>query len=109
VTLLGKLTVAFLAESAALALLWLGMGAALAVLGAALAGRPPLRFRPLLPAVLSGAAGAMVAGSLAARIGIPAPLVLQIGRREVPIVWSLAGAAVGVAAYLLAARTRAAA
>lgn len=106
-SLLGRLTAAFLAESAALAALWLAMGGAAAVLSAAATGGRPLPLRPLLPRALAGAAGALAVGSLAARLSLPEPLWLQIGRREVPAVWSLAGALVGAAAHLLAARRRA--
>ncbi|MCJ7727006.1 MAG: hypothetical protein MUP76_11555 [Acidimicrobiia bacterium] len=108
-TLLGELALAFLIESIALAVLWSAMGMAagwliLTAVGARPAGLADLRF-----AGLAGLAGAMVVGSLGIRFGAPEPIQLAVGRREVPIVWSIGGALAGaLIAAVAARRTRAA-
>lgn len=41
--------------------------------------------------------GALAIAGLSERLGLPQPLVIDIGRREVPVVWTMAGAAIGAA------------
>jgi len=95
VTLLGELSLAFVIESIALAALWLAMGAAAGFLVTTATGSRPGSVADLRAPALAGLAGAMVVGSLSLRLAAPEPLLLAVGRREVPIVWSLVGALVG--------------
>ena len=53
---------------------------------------------------LAGLAGAMVVGSLSLRLAAPEPLLLAVGRRDVPIVWSLVGALAGALLAVLSRR-----
>jgi len=92
---LGEVTVAFVVETALLAGFWVGLSL-IAGLGISLAfGRRP--GPASAPAVLWALAGAVTAGSLAARFDAPS-LLVTVGRRQVPLLWSLGGA---VAAALL--------
>jgi len=102
VTLLGELALAFLIESVALAALWISIGAGAAYLAAfALGSRPP-DLASLRSPALAGLLGAMVVGSLSLRLGAPEPMMQAVGRREVPILWSLGGALTGALLTLLA-------
>ena len=103
-TLLGELALAFLIESVALAALWLVMGAAAGYLTCAAMGRRPTDLIDLRSPALAGLVGAMVVGSLSLRLGAPEPVVLAVGRREVPILWSLGGALAGALLALVVRR-----
>ncbi len=46
----------------------------------------------------------MAAGSLSLRFGAAEPVLVAIGRRDVPLVWSAAGALAGAAIVALAGR-----
>ena len=101
-TLLGELTLAFLIESVGLAAFWAALGAATGYLIGALLGRRPTSAARLRAPAVAGLAGAMALASLALRLGAPYALLIGIGRREVPLVWSVGGAIVGAGAYWLA-------
>ena len=59
--------------------------------------------RRLLAAVTIG--GALVAAGLSDRLGLPGLLVVDVGRRPVPVVWVAAGSVVGLAtAWVIHAR-----
>ncbi|MBU1493397.1 MAG: hypothetical protein KJ956_05465 [Actinobacteria bacterium] len=103
-TLLGEMALAFLVESIALAALWLAMGAAAGFLVGIAAGARPRRLADLKVPALAGLAGAVVTASLSVRFGAPVALLLDIGRRRVPILWSLGGALAGALAALLVER-----
>ena len=105
-TLLGELALAFVLESTALAALWLALGIAAAFgVMSGLDRRVPTP-ASIRAAALGGLAGAMVIGSLAARFGVPEPLIVSVGRRDVPLVWSLAGALAGSLAVVAVRRRR---
>jgi len=104
VTLLGELALAFLIESIALAALWLALGAAAGWLIPTLLGSRPAGIGRLRVPGLAGMTGAVVVGSLSARLGAPEPILLAVGRREVPILWSIGGALAGALVAVLAGR-----
>jgi len=104
VTLLGELALAFVIESIALAALWLAMGAAAGFLVSMATGSRPGSVGDLRTPALAGLAGAMVVGSLSLRLAAPEPLLLAVGRRDVPIVWSLVGALAGALLAVLSRR-----
>jgi hypothetical protein len=109
VTLLGELALAFLIESIALAALWLAMGAAAGWLVLTLTRARPAGLDQLRVSGLAGLAGAIIVGSLSARLGTPEPILLAVGRREIPILWSIGGAVAGaLVAELVGRRARAA-
>jgi len=58
------------------------------------------RGEPIEPVVLLGAAlvGALVFAGLSDRLGLPQPVVIDIGRRPLPLVWVAGGALAGVVA-----------
>lgn len=108
-SLLGELALSFILESIALIALWTGLAIVAAIALAWATGAPFTDARRLTVPVVSGFAGAMVAASLSQRFGAGDPLVLAIGRREIPVLWSVGGAIVGaLAATLLQRRSRAA-
>ncbi len=99
-TFLLDVIVDFLARTAA----WL---AAEAVLAAAVAGLAAgilrLAGRPVRIRVLGAAAlaGALIGASLAHRFDLPGPLLIDIWRHPLDVIWSLGGAAAAVAAWTL--------
>jgi hypothetical protein len=108
VSLIGEVILAFVVESVLLAGAWV----AIALVGAGTAGAIPRirghighRFaaRTLLVAAL---VGTVVVGSLAHRFSAPEPWLLAIGRRLLPVVWSLAGAVAGAVMLVVAAARR---
>ena len=101
--LLGRLTLAFLVESLGLIALWSAMGVAAAAAALVVSGSRPRTLQDLVRPGLWSAGGAMVAGSLAHRLELAEPLLLAVGRREIPILWSVVGA-VAVATILVLAR-----
>ena len=107
-TVLGDVTLGFLIESLLLAGFWAAL-AALAAAGAlAATGGIPLRLAALRGPLLWAFLAAMTASSLAHRFGAP-DLLLGIGRRRVPVLWSVGAAVVGaVAAVLMRRRSRSA-
>lgn len=106
-SLLGDLALSFVLESITLIALWGGLAVAAAMVFARATGSPVTGHRYLRVPVLSGFAGAMVAASLSQRLGAGDPLMLAIGRRQVPVLWSLGGAIAGaLIATLLQRRTR---
>lgn len=95
-----ELVLEFLGRAAA----WLGAVALLAVAVTAAAywaaragGRARSRRRIALWAVL----GALLAASLVDRFGVPNAWKLEVWRRDLPVVWSAAGAILGAAAAVL--------
>ena len=104
-----ELVLEFLGRSAA----WLGAVAlvsaalaAAAVMIARVAGRAPSWRRAGLWALL----GALLSASLIDRFEVPTALQIEVWRRDLAVVWAVAGAALGAgAAVLLPARTKGAA
>lgn len=103
-SLLGELALAFLIESIALAALWVAMGAAAGWLVLTLMRARPAGLDQLRGPGLAGLAGAVMVGSLSARLGVPEPILLAVGRREIPILWSIGGAVAGALVAVLAGR-----
>ena len=103
-TLLGELALSLVIESIALAALWLAMGVAAGFLARTAAGARPGSLAGMRVPALAGLAGAMAAGSLSLRLGAPEPLLMAIGRRDVPILWSLGGAFAGAFVAVLVER-----
>jgi hypothetical protein len=101
------MALAFLLDSVLLAAFW----AAAAVAGAAVAiiatRAGPLRPPVLTPPAVAAFATAMTAASLALRFGAP-DVMLEIGRRRVPLLWSIGAALVGAVACVLVRRRSAA-
>jgi hypothetical protein len=104
VSLLGELTLAFLVETIVLIAFWGGLAYALAAGVSLIAGRASIDPRKLRVPILAGIGASMVTASLAQRFGAGDPLTLAIGRREVPVLWSILGAVAGVLIATLAAR-----
>jgi hypothetical protein len=65
-----------------------------AILRLFLRRRDPIAMVPLGWLALGGA---LVVAGLSDRLGLPQPLVIDIGRREVPVVWAMVGAVIGSA------------
>jgi hypothetical protein len=99
--MLGELVLRFLIESALLAATWVAI-AGLATLVMVGAGAPKSA-RTFVFALV----GAVTVGSLARRLGLPVAWELDLGRRALPVVWSIGGALAGAA--LAAVRPRRAA
>ena len=102
--LLGDLVLGFLVESVVLATTWIGLAVLAVLVVRAIAGPRPPNFTGMRIPVLAALAGAMVVGSLAHRLDAAEPLLTTIGRREVPILWSLGGALVGAVAHAVGTR-----
>ena len=102
-SLIGEVIAGFLLESAVLAAAW-SLLALLAAAGvtAATTGKPDREAirRPWIGAL----AGAVAAGSLAHRFEAAEPWLPSIGRRDLPVIWSLGGALVGAVAVVVAVR-----
>jgi hypothetical protein len=94
-SLLGELVLDFLIESALLAIVWDGIAGAVAWVTGRLRGAWSLR------TFLFSLAGAVIVASLARRLGFPLVWELDIGRRELPMLWSVGGAVVGAALSLI--------
>lgn len=88
-SLLGELVLSFLVESALLAGVWVGIAVAAAWATSGLSF--PWPARTFVVALI----GAMVAGSLARRFGLPTAWELDLGKRELPVLWSMGGALAG--------------
>lgn len=107
-SLLGDLVLGFLVESVVLVFTWAGLAVVAVLVVRTITGpRPPILSGMRAP-VLAALAGAMAIGSLAHRFDAAEPLLISIGRREVPILWSLGGALVGAAVYTIVTRSSAA-
>jgi hypothetical protein len=107
VTVLGELALAFLLDSLLLAGFWAAvalLAAAAAVLGS---GAGPLRFPALRGPAVAAFLAAMTAASLAHRFGAP-DIGVSIGRRDVPLLWSLGAGATGAVASILLRRRQSA-
>jgi hypothetical protein len=50
--------------------------------------------------------GALALAGLSDRLGLAQPVVIDVGRREVPVLWAIAGAVLGTAWAWRAQRTR---
>ena len=103
-SLLGELTLAFILETIVLIAFWGGLAFAFAAGIGLVLGRSSIDPRKLRVPILAGVAAAMVTASLAQRFGAGDPLTLAIGRREVPVLWSIGGALAGVLTAALATR-----
>lgn len=90
-TLLGELVLGFVVESLVLAAVWSGVAGSAAWLVDRFthAGWP----RSFVFALI----GAVAAGSLARRFGLPVAWELDVGRRALPMVWSIGGGLIGAA------------
>lgn len=98
-SLLGREVLGYLMATAA----WMVAVAAITVVVAVpVSSRTRLRRQSALAA---GAAGAVVAASLAVRFSAPTAWLPSIGGRVLPVGWSLAGAGCGVVVALWRARS----
>jgi hypothetical protein len=87
---------------------WTGL-VLLIALGVALLGRYTFRHRAEVAWVPLGwlaLGGSLVMAGLSDRLGLPQPVVIDVGRRAVPVVWAIAGAMLGTAWAWRAHRTR---
>ena len=102
-SLLGDLVLGFLLESVVLAAAWVGLAVVAVLVVRTITGPRPPSFVGVRAPILTALAGAMVVGSLAHRLGAAEPVLTTIGRREVPILWSLGGALAGAAVHAIVA------
>lgn len=89
---------------------WTGLMLLVALGIAAVARFALRRWGPIPPVTLGWLAfgGALVIAGLSDRLGFPQPLVIAVGRREVPVIWAAVGALAGTAwAWRLYRRDRA--
>lgn len=102
-SLLGDLVLGFLLESVVLAAAWAGLAVVAVLVVRTITGPRPPTFVGARAPMLTALAGAMVVGSLAHRFDAAEPVFTAIGRREVPILWSLGGALAGAAVHAIVA------
>jgi hypothetical protein len=104
-TVLRELTLGFVVEILLHAAFWTALAGAAAITVHRIVRGWPRRPSEITAPFVAALIGTIVAGSLSHRFDAPA-LLLTIGRREIPVLWSLGGAVAGAFVWAVSIRRR---